>query len=539
METLPRHSLETQDASNKGRGKMTSNYSDSGGGDEPFCDEHSSRDRFVLARYRVRLLRDQTSRGRLSLQQTRSELRSLRRRTRRIEKSILSTLEVVSTQQLHDKRDAFSTLIKDLQAAYDEVKFKEDEYDTNEDHVAATEFTLQYEEENFYKTYDRDPIAIRFNASTERSVSHSPARPPSVRTFPSPNPLNPLQDYETEVGHARVLREELDNMIFEREQIMQEKARLDSLGEEIDPLDLRFLSNFKQTFGDKVEHLRRTEREISRLEQDAIGTGLLHPTAAYSSLTSRPALPGALPEPVVNFQDVSSIHDAEANRPHEVQVKAMRHPRPTASGHDGLVQSTAASSSGSNVKGWLGRLYTPLGRILSMAEDFRARDSRGTLYHSLSTFLAPPGRRNQERSVETVSNVTTVPESKALQEEQHGGGVEPYSIPVRKSTDRFNNRVSSPSLEGLGQWHEQAEPSTSSSPHDWEWVPPQSQYDSLPNGSLTSKVLSSIWNRVLPRPPDGQRLERPKTLEDQPQQPKVLHSARLDMNMDNQESRSV
>jgi hypothetical protein len=538
METLPRHSLETQDASNEER-EMTLNYSDSGGAGEPFYGENSSRDRFLLARYRVRLLRDQTSRGRLSLQQMRFELRSLRRRTRKIEESVLSTLDVVPTQQLHDKRDAFSSLIKDLQAAYDEVKLKEDEYDADEDRVAAAELTLQSEEEKFYKTYDRDPIAIRFDASPESSVSHSPARPPSVRAFPSPNPLNPLQDYETEVGHARVLREELDNMIFEREQIMQENARLDSLGEEIDPLDLRFLSNFKQTFGDKVEHLRRTEREISRLEQDAIGIGLLHPSAAYSSLTSRPALPGISPEPVVNFQDVSSVHGAEANRPHEVRVKAMSHLRPTASGYDGPVELTAASSSGSNVKGWLGKLYTPLGRILSMAEDFRARDSRGTLYHSLSTFLASPGRQNQETSVETVSNVATVPDSKTLQEEQHGVGVEPYSIPVRNSTDRFNDRVSSPSLEGLGQWHEQAGPSTSSSPHDWEWIHPQSQYGSLPNGSLTFNFLSSIWNRVLPHPPDDQRLGRPKTLEGQPQQPKVSHSARLDMNMDNQESRSV
>jgi hypothetical protein len=412
--------------------------------------------------------------------------------------------------------------------------------------VAEDEYLLKSEEELFYGKYGAGAAPLNINICAQNSLSSSPHRPAGPDAFSSLKITNPLYDYETKVGRAKVLRETLDNMRFEQEQDLQMKSRLESLGQEMDPVDAEFLDTFEATFNANVTELRQVENEILRLEEDAIKAGLLHPSAAYSSFVSQLASP--LPLPATATESHESHDTTPEPKTQEPKTQESMMPKFKVEKQDGgafltmrnaLHQQVAERSSEANVEHWL-RSIPILGsmeRVLRITPSLVPQGSSAIPgYHTLTNWLYS-GRRKRLDSTEATSKMPTTSSSPNHMVIDQGPFLEPYSKPIPQHATLTESQDAFCRLDGVGQWFRLSGLSTPSI-HDWEHLSSSPEIGADTNNQRY-RYLKSFLRILSLGQSEANSLERPKTLGSQPPQPQISHSTPMNMEMDNQESRSI
>jgi hypothetical protein len=282
----------------------TSDHSENNGVPQRFL-----RRDFVRARRRVLDRRARVSRERLRLQKKRYQLRRLRHEESQQESALVSALSESSFQANKDDKSSLSTLLKGVLETREKIKSQEDAYDEDEDAVAEQEWALETEEDRFHKTFEMNLIHDDDYASDNTSSSSVPAPAPTKDVLSSPRTANPLWDYQTKVGEAKILRERLDGLSMQQGEYLMEKQQLDSVGLQVDQSVIEFLDTYQGVREKYIMELAAAEEEIQSLHRTAVENGHLNPSPSYPDFGYY--LPGPPPfeQPVTTLQDAISEPD--------------------------------------------------------------------------------------------------------------------------------------------------------------------------------------------------------------------------------------
>ena len=478
--------------------------------------------RFLHKWKQVQSQRSKTSRGRLKLLQLRSELRQKRRDASNLESSLQLQLKELLSGILVQVHQDISKLSRQLLDAYSQINTMEDAYVDEEDQVDADENLLDIQEKDFYAKYSPHITPMDIYENLSDSLSSSPDRPPMRETIPIPRITNPLYDYEMKVGRAKVLRETLDTLVSEYEKDLQSKAR----GEEMDPVDVKFLNSFEPMYNAKVKELRQVEEEMSPLEKDAIDSGLLHPSAAYSHFASQLAQPLTFPFKPDEYLDKSSRRKGtpselpsslpEESKDNESPMeKALSQKQPGSSSNDAFVED------------WLSSLpkFNPFGRVLGMVSNFPP----------LTTWL-PSGRRKRNLLIETESGAPTTSVHQDSGHTSQEPSIEPHSSRIPRLQSHEGDPDQFEQLSGVGHWNNADEVPSQEPRDDWIILSRTPEVSIDKNNQRYRRLWSFLFT-YFHRQGDVEGLERSKTSETQPA--RQFHSTRMDMEADVQESRSI
>lgn len=233
--------------------------------------------------------------------------------------------------------------VKDVQK---EMRSRGRAYDTVVAKLHFEEAELVATETELYQTFELPSFHDEVSKSSSAS-SPTAEMLHATNQHQSPRPPNPLYNYERKIGLANHLHERILDMISDRAEILEEQRQLSSGSMEQE--DVHFLETYDELFADRVKELDAVEAEISRLEKDAIDTGLLSPSAIYSRTRPWAADSLFLGPPAIDLTDkrsgVNPVIAAPAELPDSEQ--------PTVAP---MSQSPTPLRSGSYIRRWLSGL---------------------------------------------------------------------------------------------------------------------------------------------------------------------------------------
>jgi hypothetical protein len=250
---------------------------------------------------RVLNLRARTRRTRQALQRMRLDLRELRQTTAQSELLFISGFNEAIDPAIETTSSTAAGISDSIQDLWGKMRSKELEYDDLEDTMADAEFSLEKEYDRFHDCMKKVSGLHQDQNTTDDAktiISESSGRENHTTSgAPSTKGFNPLHDYMTKIGEARILRERLDELTLEREYILSQEKLHTAHGKKLDADDLLFLEDFEDSHGHTCQELASIEREVLELERSAIDSGFLHPSGAYSTmhpLTCLPRPPGTV-----------------------------------------------------------------------------------------------------------------------------------------------------------------------------------------------------------------------------------------------------
>ena len=256
--------------------------------------------RLRIAQRRVAELREKVVSNRLRLKEKRNELREERTRASDLDARFIRAIRQSWEHDQTVDKESLVGLYQEVQAARDLLGPMEDDYNQEEDSNDAAEFQLNDQEKRFYRLYHA--IVSSGGASTEdgRSVSSSLSSLNSLNGGLAPNrkAREPgLEEYESRVGDANIVKERLENLRREREQYLEEGRLRDRVNLDLYPPNRAFLEEYDQNYTELKEELDYIIADARRLRHNGFEQGV--PVAELPS----PAVPSLHPDTSSKLED--------------------------------------------------------------------------------------------------------------------------------------------------------------------------------------------------------------------------------------------
>src|SRR5947207_8387960 len=144
-----------------------------------------------------------------------------------------------------------------------EIKSREHAYIIAEDKLYSDEVELGRRENEFYEAFGPDWSDDVTQTSSTSISSPASENLDTTDQHPSPRATNPLYDYEGKISLAGYLHGKIDQLIHDREEILEEQRRRGATNEKLDQDDLEFLETYEETYASRVKEFNELEEEIS------------------------------------------------------------------------------------------------------------------------------------------------------------------------------------------------------------------------------------------------------------------------------------
>ncbi|KZF21716.1 hypothetical protein L228DRAFT_239666 [Xylona heveae TC161] len=237
-------------------------------------DVKKAHDFCSKAREKIREIRKETANLRSKVRESRAGLQTHRNIAGIAEARFMTAMRRLCKQRGHHDAKALSNLYDEVEAARNTLGDLQDDYNQEEEKLIIAEYELEEAELKYYDRYGK-PEDHQGGTYVESSsmASWTDEEERALQPFLNSHPL--AEEYMAELGRAEMAREEILELVGEREDCL-EKQRF-RLSREI-PLyeaDVDFLKNFPKLYSQSLDELQKVEMELSRLWQTAIEQG--HP----------------------------------------------------------------------------------------------------------------------------------------------------------------------------------------------------------------------------------------------------------------------
>lgn len=251
------------------------------------------------AHRKIAEMREKMVSNRLRLKEKRNELREERTRANDLDVQFIRVIrQSWEPNQIIDK-SCVAGLYQEVQAARDLLGPMEDDYNMEEDANDAAEMDLNEQEKRFYSLYPADIAAGGASPDDGRGVLSSFSSLNSLNDgFPSNHePRKPaLEEYQSRVGDANIVKERLEDLRLERNQYLEEGRLRDRVDLDLYPPNKAFLDEFDQTYTQLQQEFDHIIADAQLLRRKAIDECVL-----VGELPS-PAVPKFNPDTSVNHE---------------------------------------------------------------------------------------------------------------------------------------------------------------------------------------------------------------------------------------------
>jgi len=241
--------------------------------------------RLRKAQRKIAELREKVVSNRLQLKEKRHELREERTRASDLDAQFIKAMRQLWEQEQTVDKEALAGLYQEVQAARDLLGPMEDDYNQEEDANDAAEFDLNDQEKRFYRLYPANVSAGSASPDGGGSVPSSFSSLTSLNNgfAASRQPRNlALEQYDSRIGDANIIKERLEDLRLEREQYLEEERLRDRVDLDLYPPNKTFLDEFDKNYTELEQELDYIKTDVQRLRRKAFEEGVL---------TAEPSLP--------------------------------------------------------------------------------------------------------------------------------------------------------------------------------------------------------------------------------------------------------
>jgi hypothetical protein len=225
----------------------------------------------------IQRLREETWTLRSKIHETRTILREKQQNKSIADDALFRRMVVTVLRHDTAEREILEKLMQDCQDARDSYGPLEDECNELEDTLSRREFKLARLEsssyENIHSPVLQNPslgIPAHDILLSDHSSSGSEDNEIDELEY---HPL--VSKYLSRLGDLDLLRERLDDLIEEKENLLLEKASRQRFGRYLDPDDQEWLNNSQQHHDELVKEVREMELELQELKRDCLAQGLI------------------------------------------------------------------------------------------------------------------------------------------------------------------------------------------------------------------------------------------------------------------------
>ena len=274
--------------------------------------QHSDAElqRLRTASHRLHKLRDKLYRSRLKLKELRNELRDERENINELEAKLMTALRQM--RYVADfKIPTFETFYQELEERRDVFGSLQYDYDQAEEEHETIEAQLEQQEDVLQQILSRITAQVDDNDTDIPSVSTSPLSEtfPSLQNTQNPSSWHEEELYQSRLGDARIVRERLQEISFEMEEIIRRRAAV-AMVQTTDVSDTESMIEVKLAFSKTEAELKFIENDIEALARDK-KPDIYDPQPADFYTTSSARSPGHAKSDIASAQSspyLSKLH---------------------------------------------------------------------------------------------------------------------------------------------------------------------------------------------------------------------------------------
>ncbi|CAG8951675.1 hypothetical protein HYFRA_00005475 [Hymenoscyphus fraxineus] len=186
-------------------------------------------------------------------------------------------------QNIEEKRLLYGerstrALMQACQLIRDKYGPLEDDCNRLEDKLSADEFKQNQLEEELYK-HLKEPLSPNSESGTMTQIdSTATASTPSpmIYDLAEASELHPLvRAFLSKLGDLYLLMEEYDNLVEDKETLVEERSKRAQVGLQLSVEDQNFLINFESTESELTKKITETQNEVDKMRKDCFERGLV------------------------------------------------------------------------------------------------------------------------------------------------------------------------------------------------------------------------------------------------------------------------
>ncbi|CAG8976948.1 hypothetical protein HYALB_00008859 [Hymenoscyphus albidus] len=186
-------------------------------------------------------------------------------------------------QNIEEKRLLYGerstrALMQACQLIRDQYGPLEDDCNRLEDKLSADEFKQNQLEEELYKHLKEPPSPNSESGTMTQIDSTATASTPSpmIHDLVEASELHPLvRAFLSKLGDLYLLMEECDNLVDDKETLVEERSKRSQVGLQLSVEDQNFLINFESTESELTKEITETQNEVNKMRKDCIERGLV------------------------------------------------------------------------------------------------------------------------------------------------------------------------------------------------------------------------------------------------------------------------
>ncbi len=232
--------------------------------------DDNRRAKATAERNAIAKLRGQVIRKRLKVREKRVELRREQAAASQLDANYTTILSAFMVQGASTDPTSLYAAFEKCRKARDTVGPIEEDYNQLEDTLIELEDTLDERENKFYRDYP----AISVASNSPISVASSPYVPTTASgSLVEGDEPSQDKEYLVKLGEANIMKERLDDLLFERAQYEEESRIRSPYGIPLEASSEMFLRNFDEIYRKSLEDLQAVEDQVRELKRTS-STGL-------------------------------------------------------------------------------------------------------------------------------------------------------------------------------------------------------------------------------------------------------------------------